>query len=85
MVPVMFNQACSSISLNIAVQELDLMDSQIRRYNHEENNFKIYGRSTPPLYNVSKIEVPVFIYYSASDWLNTKQVDSKCWLFTNNI
>ncbi|XP_063913833.1 lipase 1-like [Zophobas morio] len=32
-------------------------------------NLEIYGQETPPLYNLSKVTIPVALYYSSNDWV----------------
>jgi len=38
-------------------------------YGSAEENKKHYGQATPPLYDVSKLQVPVGLYWGAQDWL----------------
>lgn len=72
----MFNQVFSSTSPKTVIQEIELIEGQIRRYDYGEKNMERYGFEEPPIYNLSQIEVPVIVYYSISDWLNAKKVKS---------
>ncbi|CAB3397076.1 unnamed protein product [Caenorhabditis bovis] len=39
-----------------------------------ERNMKIYGSFYPPIYNLSNIEnIPMFLYWSRSDWISTAE------------
>lgn len=35
----------------------------------EKKNFDIYNSSEPPIYNLSKINIPIVFFYSDNDWL----------------
>ncbi|XP_011155911.3 lipase 3 [Solenopsis invicta] len=54
-----------------------LLPGKFKQYDHGLiQNKKIYGSSTPPIYDVSKIKAPVHLYYSKNDWLaNVKDVE----------
>lgn len=43
------------------------------QYDYGENNTLVYGKTEPPLYNISKITAPVSLYYSNNDWLAAQQ------------
>lgn len=38
-------------------------------YGSRGENMRHYGQTTPPLYNLSRVNVPTYLYYSESDWL----------------
>nr|CAD2191363.1 unnamed protein product [Meloidogyne enterolobii] len=43
-------------------------------YGTAKANYLHYGQNTPPIYNLTKISnVPIYLYYSDSDWLATKK------------
>uniref|UniRef100_A0A915DQH0 Uncharacterized protein n=1 Tax=Ditylenchus dipsaci TaxID=166011 RepID=A0A915DQH0_9BILA len=45
------------------------------------DNLKHYGQDTPPLYNLSLVNSPTYLYYSESDWLGMQPtLGSPCWL-----
>jgi len=37
-------------------------------------NINVYGLPNPPNYDLSKIKVPVYLYYSKNDWLANVKV-----------
>jgi len=41
-----------------------------RQYDHgRKQNIDVYGTEEPPAYDISKITVPVAIYWGDNDWL----------------
>ncbi|CAJ0568111.1 unnamed protein product, partial [Mesorhabditis spiculigera] len=46
---------------------------QMYDWGSEAANKQHYGQTTPPIYDVSKIAVPTYLYWSDSDWLGDKQ------------
>lgn len=38
-------------------------------YGTEAGNQEHYGQPSPPLYNVSRLAVPTYVFYSPADWL----------------
>ncbi|XP_048240638.1 lysosomal acid lipase/cholesteryl ester hydrolase-like [Haliotis rufescens] len=42
---------------------------QMYDYGSETDNQKHYNQSTPPLYDVNKMDTPVYLFYSENDWL----------------
>ncbi|KAI1719861.1 alpha/beta-hydrolase lipase region domain-containing protein [Ditylenchus destructor] len=42
-------------------------------FGSKEDNMKHYGTIAPPLYNLSLVNVPTYLYYSESDWLADAQ------------
>ncbi|XP_071642183.1 uncharacterized protein [Temnothorax longispinosus] len=50
---------------------------KFRQYDHGIfGDEDLYGTSTPPSYDLSKIKVPIYLYYSENDWLaNVKDVE----------
>lgn len=37
-------------------------------------NFRLYGSAEPPSYNLSRIEMPVYLYYGKADTLHNQTV-----------
>lgn len=52
----------------------DLVQGYFRKYNFKKLNMKYYGSKTPPLYDISKIQIPVHITVSTQDWATTDAV-----------
>ncbi|MCP9262508.1 Lipase [Dirofilaria immitis] len=51
---------------------IQLVNSQkIQAYNYDsvKENRLHYGRDSPPIYNISSIHVPIYLYWSKNDWL----------------
>ncbi|CAJ0947106.1 unnamed protein product, partial [Mesorhabditis belari] len=46
---------------------------QMYDFGSEKLNKQHYGQTTPPLYDVSKITVPTYLYWSDADWLADKK------------
>ncbi|CAG9853867.1 unnamed protein product [Phyllotreta striolata] len=67
-IPVYFNQLPGGTSIKILNHAADLVLGNFRKYNYKSLNYKAYGRKTPPVYDISKIKVPVYLVYSAQDW-----------------
>uniref|UniRef100_A0A0R3RFS2 Abhydro_lipase domain-containing protein n=1 Tax=Elaeophora elaphi TaxID=1147741 RepID=A0A0R3RFS2_9BILA len=46
---------------------------KMQAYNYEsvKQNQLHYGRDSPPIHNVSSIDVPIYLYWSKGDWLAT--------------
>lgn len=70
----MFHINSAGTSPRVVIQEGDLLKTKLRKYDYGSQNMEKYGTPTAPLYNVTKIEVPIFMIYSVSDWTNTKKV-----------
>jgi len=49
-------------------QEVNDGKFQMFDYGREENR-KRYGQTRPPLYEVTEVQVPTFLYWGDSDWL----------------
>uniref|UniRef100_A0AC34R737 Lipase n=1 Tax=Panagrolaimus sp. JU765 TaxID=591449 RepID=A0AC34R737_9BILA len=39
------------------------------KYDYGTKNQEFYGQPTAPEYNISKLRIPTYLYYSADDWL----------------
>jgi lysosomal acid lipase/cholesteryl ester hydrolase len=49
--------------------------SEFRKFDYGSRiNLKFYNSSEPPNYDLSKIKVPVAVFWSDNDWLVGKQV-----------
>ncbi|CAH8842441.1 unnamed protein product [Trichobilharzia szidati] len=47
-----------------------IMSDRFQKYDYgDEKNVEIYGQPDPPLYDISKLKVPIVIYYGGHDWL----------------
>lgn len=50
--------------------------SEFRRFDHgsETENLRAYNSTVPPYYDLSKLNVPVAVFWSNNDWLVTEKV-----------
>ncbi|EJW73379.1 hypothetical protein WUBG_15715 [Wuchereria bancrofti] len=51
---------------------------KLQAYNYEsvEENQRHYGSDSPPIYNISSVNVPIYLYWSLNDWLaNTLDIE----------
>ncbi|KAF5291035.1 hypothetical protein FQA39_LY14468 [Lamprigera yunnana] len=71
--PVVFNQLPDGTSLPVLKQATDHVRLGLSAYDYGLQNVAKYGSLQPPLYNVTKIEVPIFIAYSVGDWAVTEK------------
>lgn len=61
-------------SIKHFVQQIVHFEGGLRKYDYGDlENKRRYGSVTPPMYNVTKINVPVFMYYGDNDLLTTLQ------------
>lgn len=74
MVPVFFNQLPGGTGLRIYNQIAQQITGQFSKYDYGTENINKYGQSSPPDYDISRIEVPFYLVYSTSDWATTKKV-----------
>ncbi|CAH2244372.1 jg25322 [Pararge aegeria aegeria] len=67
--PVKLGHAPAGISVRQLIHySQSIINKEFRRYDHGFlNNIEIYGRATPPSYDLSKISAPVFLHYAAND------------------
>ncbi|KAF5294554.1 hypothetical protein FQR65_LT10746 [Abscondita terminalis] len=70
--PILFNQFPSGTSLPVLKQIGDTTTIGLRAYDFGRLNVEKYGTLLPPIYNVSKIEVPIYLVHSNSDGVITK-------------
>ncbi|KAJ8978805.1 hypothetical protein NQ317_014275 [Molorchus minor] len=75
-IPVYFNQLPGGTSIKILNHAADFVLGNFRRYNYGPLNYKYYGRPTPPVYDIKKIKVPVYLMFSAQDWA-TPEADAR--------
>lgn len=49
--------------------------NKLRKFDYGmETNLKVYNNSEPPDYDLSKLEVPVAVFWSENDWLVGSEV-----------
>lgn len=51
-------------------------ETQAYDYGSEAENLHHYGQPSPPLYNLSRVNTPVYLYWSDKDWL-ADEIDIK--------
>jgi len=47
---------------------------KFRKYDYGLNNYRIYGTSEPPDYNLSNVKVPIYMYRGTEDGLASRKV-----------
>lgn len=61
--------------MKVTCHSADLVQDNFRRFDYgTKKNLKVYGRKTPPKYDVSKIRAQFFIMYAVNDWTCTMNV-----------
>uniref|UniRef100_A0A0R3RJ31 Lipase n=1 Tax=Elaeophora elaphi TaxID=1147741 RepID=A0A0R3RJ31_9BILA len=53
-------------------QMVNSQKTQMYDYGSESKNIEHYNEKTPPLYNLSLVNAPVYLYWSEQDWLADK-------------
>ncbi|KAK9870871.1 hypothetical protein WA026_009829 [Henosepilachna vigintioctopunctata] len=72
--PVYFNQIPGGSSFKVCNHAADLALGNFRHYNHGPlENVKRYGTPFPPIYDIQKIQTPIYIVYSIADWATTEK------------
>ncbi|KAF5291034.1 hypothetical protein FQA39_LY14467 [Lamprigera yunnana] len=71
MVPIILNQYPAGSSLKVLKQLVDASRLGLTAYNYGLKNFEIYKSLLPPVYNITKINVPIYIIHSTADWAVT--------------
>lgn len=71
LVPVIMGHLPSGASVRQVRQYGQALSSQdFRKYDFGSDiNEKVYGEPQPPKYDMTKVQVPVAMYYSEDDWL----------------
>jgi lysosomal acid lipase/cholesteryl ester hydrolase len=46
---------------------------RFRQYDYGALNLQIHGQLTPPLYDLSRISTPIYMYHSTNDWMATPE------------
>jgi hypothetical protein len=69
--PVYFAQTPAGASLQTAIHFVQLVNSKIfRKFDYgESKNKKVYNSATPPVYDMSLIKAPVYLYWGPNDIL----------------
>ncbi|RZB40241.1 uncharacterized protein BDFB_003922, partial [Asbolus verrucosus] len=78
-IPVYFNQLPGGTALRILNHAADLVLGNFRKYNFVDKNFEIYGQWEPPIYDIKKLQVPVYLFYSTQDWATTEEDTLNLW------
>ncbi|XP_072016737.1 gastric triacylglycerol lipase-like [Amphiura filiformis] len=71
-IPVYFSHCPSGTSVQDMIHFAQMVNSgkfQMYDYGSEEKNMERYNQTTPPLYDASKMTVPVSLYWGGQDWL----------------
>ncbi|KAJ8915893.1 hypothetical protein NQ315_015506, partial [Exocentrus adspersus] len=67
-IPVYFNQLPGGTSIKILNHAADLVLGNFRKYDYKHLNYKYYGKRSPPIYDIKKVHVPVYLMVSGQDW-----------------
>ncbi|XP_044749809.1 uncharacterized protein LOC123310406 [Coccinella septempunctata] len=74
LVPVFFHQLPGGTSMKIGNHAADIVLGNFRHYDHgPKENLWRYGTERPPIYNIKKIEIPIYIVYSTGDWATSEK------------
>jgi lysosomal acid lipase/cholesteryl ester hydrolase len=57
-----------------------IRDQDFKRFDYKEENWKHYGQATPPVYNISSLDVPTVLVMGGEDWLADPQ--DEIWLMS---
>lgn len=72
--PVYFNQLPGGTSVRVLHHAADLVLGNFRKYDFKNDNHKRYGTAHPPVYDIKKVQVPVYQVVSSHDWATTEAV-----------
>ncbi|KAM3717721.1 Lipase lipl-1 [Dirofilaria immitis] len=75
-IPVYMSHLPAGTSMSNVLHWAQMVNShktQMYDYGSEKKNIKHYNMSTPPIYNLSLTNVPVYLYWSEKDWLADKR------------
>lgn len=72
--------------MKVTCHAADMVSDNFRKFDYgKKKNLKIYGRGTPPKYDVSKIRAQVFIMYAVNDWTCTMKVSTMYFIFPQSL
>ncbi len=76
LLPTILNHTPSGASTKDFFHYLQMVTSaEFHKYDFgPEQNMQIYGQTTPPLYSVEKVDLPVATYWGPNDWLTAEEV-----------
>lgn len=90
--PILMSHTPAGASVKTVVHFAQVINSgKFRQYNHGLiENLIVYGQASPPLLDLTAIQVPVAIYYGENDWLAGPKVYNTFWnklkpVWDNNI
>ncbi|KAJ3656552.1 hypothetical protein Zmor_015623 [Zophobas morio] len=77
MVPLTTSNYPCGASLRQIVHMYQMINSgNFCKYDFGSRNLEVYGQEYPPHYDLSKVKVPVALYYSSNDWIvDTPNID----------
>lgn len=61
------------------LQQMNVDEFQDYDYG-KDKNFEVYGSPEPPKYDLSKVQVPVAVFYSGNDLITTPKVRNETFL-----
>lgn len=77
----------SSTSVRTAMQLSQMITSkEFQKYDFGKvTNLVKYQQETPPVYNISRIEIPIACYWGNNDWLAQKSVSDCSSLLNKDV
>lgn len=67
----LFGHIPAGIAVRQLLHYLQLIESdKFRQYDYGQDNMKVYGKASPPDYEVTRITAPIALHYSENDFLS---------------
>jgi lysosomal acid lipase/cholesteryl ester hydrolase len=81
--PIILNHTPAGTSTKTIIHYgQEIKSGQFQQYDYgTTGNIKMYNQTTPPTYDLSKIQVPIGIFWSENDWLANPIVSMKYFTF----
>jgi lysosomal acid lipase/cholesteryl ester hydrolase len=84
MLPVIMGHSPAGASAKQMIHFGQVTRSQrFRQYDYGALNLQMHGQLTPPLYDLSRISAPIYLYHSLNDWMATPEGNFGCFTRTS--
>ncbi|CAH0560919.1 unnamed protein product [Brassicogethes aeneus] len=83
-IPVLLNQLPSGTSFKTLTYLSEAVKGNFKKFDYGGRNMMKYGTEEPPEYDVSKIDIPVILAYSAHDWATSKDDAMELYMTLSN-